>query len=729
MTEQTQQQTSTSGSSHRLQRNLVIWVGVILLIVLLVAGGGVLFFTFLTEQQAWQGRQAEAARSAGEKVSAFLQSVETSLKLIGSVDATYLETQPQMMHDLLQQTPAFQEIIRVNQKGQKIASAYQDNPLLANLFTIPQSDWFITTASGQTYLGRVEIAMNDQPYLIIAVPAANGGAVAARLKMNVLWDVVADIRFGEQGHAYVINDNGDVVAHTKQDIVLANTNLKERPEVIEIFNTPGKVWSGGYTNFEGNSVVGATAPIPGTSWIVITELPSSEAFATTRMASLFLALGTLVIEVLLIFAASKILAYQVFKPLQELQLGAARIGQGDFNYHVNIIRHDEIGEVAQAFNRMAVRLQDLYNNLQRRTQRLEIIASLSERLNPILNLDQLMAEVVNQVKESFSYYHAHIYLFDDTRERLVVAAGTGQAGLEMKTEGYHIPANAPTSLVARAARTAEIVNVDDVRQATDWLPNPLLPNTCSEIAVPIILEEQVVGVLDVQEDKIAGFDEGDGNLLRSLANQVAVAIRNTRLFAEVQTTLSEVRVIQQQYLEQSWQKAKEMTGGGQYVYVKPTAPPPDEVELQAIAEINRQALTQGRPVTATADDNLTGKSLAVPIDLRNNTIGVLQLHSKSDKIQPWTEEDLTLVETIADQFAQAAENLRLFEETRLRAGREQTIRQITERMRSAADLDELIKIAAEELGQHLSAKYALVKLGVGSSVPNSNGHTNGQDED
>ena len=188
MTEQTQQQTSTSGSSHRLQRNLVIWVGVILLIVLLVAGGGVLFFTFLTEQQAWQGRQAEAARSAGEKVSAFLQNVEASLKLIGSVDATYLENQPQMMHDLLQQAPAFQEIIRVNQKGQKIASAYQDNPLLANLFTIPQSDWFITTASGQTYLGRVEIALNDQPYLIIAVPAANGGAVAARLKMNVLWD-------------------------------------------------------------------------------------------------------------------------------------------------------------------------------------------------------------------------------------------------------------------------------------------------------------------------------------------------------------------------------------------------------------------------------------------------------------------------------------------------------------------------------------------------------------
>ena len=104
----------------------------------------------------------------------------------------------------------------------------------------------------------------------------------------------------------------------------------------------------------------------------------------------------------------------------------------------------------------------------------------------------------------------------DPVENLVVAAGTGEAGAEMKAKGHSIRLDARTSLVARAARSGEIVRVDDVREAEDWLPNPLLPHTCSEMAVPIILEGGVVGVLDVQEDKIVGLDEGDANLLRSL---------------------------------------------------------------------------------------------------------------------------------------------------------------------------------------------------------------------
>ncbi|MCP4360387.1 MAG: GAF domain-containing protein, partial [Chloroflexi bacterium] len=195
---------------------------------------------------------------------------------------------------------------------------------------------------------------------------------------------------------------------------------------------------------------------------------------------------------------------------------------------------DEIGDLAHSFNDMAAHLRETLSSLEQRTQHLETVATLSKQLSAILNMEELLAEMVDQVEKNFDYYHTHICLLDDKREKLVVVAGTGVAGREMKSKEYNILLNAPTSLVARAARTGQVVQVDNVRERENWLPNPLLPAAYSEMAVPITLGEegQVVGVLDVQEDKIGGLDEGDANMLRSLANQVAVAINNARLFEQ-----------------------------------------------------------------------------------------------------------------------------------------------------------------------------------------------------
>ncbi len=177
---------------------------------------------------------------------------------------------------------------------------------------------------------------------------------------------------------------------------------------------------------------------------------------------------------------------------------------------------------------------ELEQRVAERTHRLETVANLSGQLNAILDFDQLLVELVNQVQEQFDYYHVHIYILDEIHQNLVVRAGVGQAGAAMTAAGHHIPLEAKTSLVALAARRSDIVWVDDVQKVADWLPNPLLPNTQAEMAVPIIQEKQVVGVLDVQSDQVAGLDEGDANLLRSLANHVAVALTNARLFVQTQ---------------------------------------------------------------------------------------------------------------------------------------------------------------------------------------------------
>jgi GAF domain-containing protein/HAMP domain-containing protein len=453
---------------------------------------------------------------------------------------------------------------------------------------------------------------------------------------------------------------------------------------------------------------------------VMVELEEQLAFQRqfiTNSSLIYVFLAVAAVVIIAVFAIRSISI-----PINKLRVAAEQMKSGDYGQRARVTSGDEIGQLADSFNSMAAQLQELIDSLEervaQRTQRLETVAAFSERLLAILNLDELLEQIVNQIQQNFGYYYAHIYLLDETTDQLVMAAGTGRAGAQMKASGHHIMLNAPVSLVARAVRTGQPLLINDVRETPDWLPNPLLPDTLSEMAVPIMFgtEEQVVGVLDVQQDEVAGLDEGDVALLRSLANQVAVAIRNARLFAQVETALAEARAAQERYVEQSWQPTRISATGGQYHYVRPDAPVLDEAIL---VEAKQHDLPSARPVILNENSGTGQKSIAATITVRDNAVGALRVFPAGNDRQ-WTEDELAIVEAVVDQLAQSAESLRLFEETRQRAGREQTIRQVTERMRSATNLDELVRIAAKELGQHFSAKYASIKLGIDTSVEDSN---------
>ena len=190
-------------------------------------------------------------------------------------------------------------------------------------------------------------------------------------------------------------------------------------------------------------------------------------------------------------------------------------------------------QVAEALEaaRLFEQTQDSLSEQERLSTQLETVAQVSTAASTMLEVDALLQAVVDLTKASFNLYHTHVYLLDEFRNRLVLRAGADQVGRLMTLEGREIDLNAE-SLVARAARTRGGIVENDVRKIVDFLPNPLLPHTRAELAVPMIVGDHLVGILDLQSDQIDYFSEEDINIHRTLASQIAVAVQNATLFAE-----------------------------------------------------------------------------------------------------------------------------------------------------------------------------------------------------
>ena len=222
------------------------------------------------------------------------------------------------------------------------------------------------------------------------------------------------------------------------------------------------------------------------------------------------------------------------RPILNLANVAQKITAGDLSARARVTTPDEVGALANVFNNMTTQLSETLSGLEQRvaarTRDLATVAEVGTATSAILETDRLLQAVVDLTKERFNLYHSHIYLLDEAGQNLVLAAGAGEAGQIMVAEKRSIPLNREQSLVARAARERKGITVNDVTLAPDFLPNPLLPETRAELAVPMIVGAQLIGVFDIQSEQVGRFAESDINIQTTLAAQVATSVQNVRSF-------------------------------------------------------------------------------------------------------------------------------------------------------------------------------------------------------
>lgn len=418
----------------------------------------------------------------------------------------------------------------------------------------------------------------------------------------------------------------------------------------------------------------------------------------------------------LIAVITTILTDRRLRTISSLTETAVAISNGDLSRVAQVESRDEIGTLSASFNAMTSQLRDLIGSLEQRvaerTRALSSVAEVSTAASTILETDKLLQKVVDLSKERFGFYHAHIYLLNESGDTLVLASGAGEPGRQMVAKGHAIPLDREQSLVARAAREKKGVTVNDVTQAPDFLPNPLLPNTRSELAVPMMVGEQVIGVFDVQSETVGRFTDSDIAVQTTLASQVASAVQNARSFTLVEQQRRQNDLI----LGSAGEGIFGLDEKGNHTFINPAAAEMLGYTIEELIGKHSHSTwhhthadgtpfpSEECPIYFTVNKGIRNEGEEYFIR-KDGTGFHVRFSSK-----PILQDDRVVgaVVTFADITQQKQDR----EVIAQRARQQEALNLITQKIQSADTVETALQVAARELGRALGQKPTLVTLDV-----------------
>jgi GAF domain-containing protein/HAMP domain-containing protein len=411
--------------------------------------------------------------------------------------------------------------------------------------------------------------------------------------------------------------------------------------------------------------------------VLYAEVSSFEIFRGLQLQSVLFSL----LALLLGAGFSYYVAKAVSDPMYDLIKTFNKIEQGDLTQRAPVSGTDELGIVTVQFNRMVARLESLQGTLEHqvaeRTKQLAATNEVGRVASSSLDPEQLLARVAPLFPEQFGYYYAAIYLLDPSGKWAELKEATGEAGKVLKQNHHRLEVSGKSMVGAaireQSPRIAQVASEEKQR-----FDNPLLPYTRSELALPLVVGDRVLGALDVQSSREEDFSPQDIETMKNMAGQVAIALENARLFQEAQQVIRELRTVQQQYLFEGWSGFSEE----------------NEILEYRIGD--------------EEDDNAS--KLEVPISLRDQILGQIMLEGKGE----WTPDQKSLVDAVATQAAIAMENARLVSESRQIALRERMVAEINSKVWGSATIDGVLQTVIKELGRRLNASSATIELSVES---------------
>jgi GAF domain-containing protein/HAMP domain-containing protein len=469
-----------------------------------------------------------------------------------------------------------------------------------------------------------------------------------------------------------------------------------------------------YSNYAGQQVLGYYEWFEPMELAIIGEVPVSFVVNNSiRSLAGSAILALLVVAVAIV--AVVISARTIADPIQTLAQTTESFAAGKLSARAIVDREDEIGALARAYNQMAAQLQEMIGRLEQRvadrtrdlesqTLRIRVAAEIARDAASAHDLQELLARTAELICTRFGFYHAGIFLLDNHKEYAVLVASPTEAGQKMMQNNHRLRVG-ETGIVGRVAATGESRVTLNTGSDAVYFNNPFLPNTRSEMSLPLKVENNVIGVLDVQSEQAQSFGEEDVAIMQVLADQLATAIERTRLLQEVEYNLKELEKAYGQYTREGWQKissSSQLINRGyrsDNVHIEPINKAPD-------------ISFESEPSGGMKAKN----SVAIPIKLRGQIIGMIGAKLK----EGYNARTVSTLKAATERLAAALESARLYEEARSRADREQAIAHVTTRISTATEVESILRTTVEEIGKSLDNSEVTIQIISDSDGQDSN---------
>jgi GAF domain-containing protein len=349
-------------------------------------------------------------------------------------------------------------------------------------------------------------------------------------------------------------------------------------------------------------------------------------------------------------------------------------------------------------------LQMVNEKSQDRANQLRTIAEISRTFTSLQNLDELLPEIVQRISNAFGFYHVGVFLIDAADEYAVLRAANSEGGQKMLERGHRLKVG-QTGIVGYTCGTGRPRIALDVGNDAIYFDNPDLPNTRSEMALPLRASGKTIGALDVQSIARSAFSSEDIDTLSLLADQISISIQNAQLFAETRLALAEAQSIYRQSAKTSWNEiARRGTYGFRYNKGNIEALKGQPVDLSPATTSK-----PGKKAPAANPSSINPEVLSIPIGVRGEILGSLTIRQPGRSLT-WGESEIRLYQSIVDRLSFALENARLIEETTNRAERDRTITDISDKLSASARTETILRTAAEELSRVIQGSEVLVQL-------------------